>query len=68
MENREKHRLEKLYVHETQRFLQQLHEGAGIDQLEEQKRRILELSRQLDRERPVCDPSAAPLRRHRYDA
>ncbi|TCZ70135.1 hypothetical protein [Flaviaesturariibacter aridisoli] len=65
MENRERRQLEKLYVHATQEYLQQLRVGAPPQQLAEQKSRILHLSRMLDQRGPATDPSASPLRRHR---
>ncbi|GAB4091246.1 hypothetical protein [Flaviaesturariibacter terrae] len=65
MENRERRQLEKQYVHATQEFLQKLRDGTEQQQLEQQKMRILELSRMLDQRGPASDPSASLLRRHR---
>jgi hypothetical protein len=65
MENREKHQLEKLYVLETQQYLQKLREGASHEQLDEQRHKVLELSRLLDQEGRSGDPSCRQLRQHR---
>jgi hypothetical protein len=65
MENREKRQLEKLYVRETQQYLEKLREGVSHEQLDEQKHKVLELSRLLDQERAGGDPSGRQLRRHR---
>jgi hypothetical protein len=65
MENREKRQLEKLYVRETQQYLQQLREGASHEQLDDQKHKVLELSRLLDQQRGGTDPSGNQLRQHR---
>jgi hypothetical protein len=65
MENREKRQLEKLYVRETQQYLQQLREGASHQQLNEQKHKVLELSRLLDQQGGGTDPSGRQLRQHR---
>ncbi|RYZ22191.1 MAG: hypothetical protein EOO16_10020 [Chitinophagaceae bacterium] len=65
MENREKRQLEKLYVRETQQYLKQLREGASHQQLDEQKHKVLELSRLLDQQLRAGDPSGRQLRSHR---
>ncbi|RYY40938.1 MAG: hypothetical protein EOO08_04100 [Chitinophagaceae bacterium] len=64
MENRERHELEKLYVHATQNYLRQLREGEGEQRLADQKAKVLQLSRMLDQRGASTDPSASMLRRH----
>lgn len=65
MENREMHRLQKLYILETHRYLECLKEGVSTEVLKEQKDKIKELSRIMDETKFLgADPSGSPLRRH----
>ena len=65
MENREMHQLQRLYIEETNRYLACLKQGVSGEDLNKQKERIKELSRELDRQfRTNADPSSMMKRRH----
>ncbi|MCW3074774.1 MAG: hypothetical protein JWP69_1843 [Flaviaesturariibacter sp.] len=65
MENREMHQLQRLYIQETNYYLANLKQGVSGPELDKQKERIKELSRQLDeRYRGGSDPSSSWNRKH----
>jgi hypothetical protein len=66
MENREMHELQKLYIQETNNYLESLKRGASGEELQQQKQRIKELSQIMDqRMRGETDPSSSPRRWHK---
>jgi hypothetical protein len=66
MENREMHELQKLYIQETNNYLESLKRGASGEELLQQKQKIKELSQMMDqRIRHETDPSSCPRRWHK---
>jgi hypothetical protein len=66
MENREIHELQRLYIKETNNYLESLKQGASGEELAKQKERIKELSRMMDQNpRLDSDPSSSPRRWHK---
>jgi hypothetical protein len=66
MENREIHELQRLYIKETNNYLESLKQGASGEDLAKQKERIKELSRMMDQNpRLDSDPSSSPRRWHK---
>jgi hypothetical protein len=66
MENREMHELQKLYIQETNNYLESLKRGASGEELAQKKDKIRELSKMMDMNlRGETDPSSSPRRWHR---
>jgi hypothetical protein len=65
MENREMHELQKLYIQETNYYLEALRRGASGEELAVKKEKIKELSKMLDQKATgEADPSSSPRRWH----
>lgn len=65
MENREMHQLQREYIQQTNFYLASLKLGVSGEELQKQKERIKELSRELDQQfRTVTDPSSHSKRLH----
>jgi hypothetical protein len=66
METREMHELQKLYIQETNNYLECLKRGASGEELLQKKERIRELSKMMDQNmRGETDPSSSARRWHK---
>jgi len=65
MENKELRKLQKLYIQESNAFLEGIRQGVSWEFLNKKKEKIRELSRLLDQERNDSrDPSSNRQRMH----